>query len=84
MTTGIAFLEKRKMIRLDLHGVRHHQVDRLVENFIFKHQNNFPIEVICGNSNRMIALVMNVVKRLNCEAEKDVRYGVVIIRRFLS
>ena len=71
------------MTRLDLHGIRHYEVDRLVENFIFKHQNEFPIEIICGNSGRMISLVMNTMKRLNCDADRDTYYGIVIVRRFL-
>jgi len=36
---------------LDLHGVRHEEVERLLENFILL--NNPPLKVITGNSNYM-------------------------------
>jgi len=41
--------------KLDLHGVRHHDVERLVENFVLL--NEVPLEIICGNSDRMQDLV---------------------------
>tara|TARA_R100000152_G_C6596439_1_gene55078 strand:- start:208 stop:432 length:225 start_codon:yes stop_codon:yes gene_type:complete len=41
--------------KLDLHGVRHHEVERLVENFVLL--NEPPLEIICGNSNRMMSIV---------------------------
>ena len=36
---------------LDLHGVRHEEVERLLENFILL--NNPPLKVITGNSTYM-------------------------------
>ena len=36
---------------LDLHGVRHEEVERLLENFILL--NEPPLKVITGNSNYM-------------------------------
>ena len=36
---------------LDLHGVRHEEVERLLENFIFL--NEPPLKVITGNSTYM-------------------------------
>ena len=39
------------MEELDLHGVRHEEVERLLENFILL--NNPPLKVITGNSNYM-------------------------------
>ena len=41
--------------KLDLHGVRHHDVERLVEKFVLL--NEPPLEIICGNSNKMISIV---------------------------
>tara|TARA_B100000287_G_C20554904_1_gene749997 strand:- start:681 stop:884 length:204 start_codon:yes stop_codon:yes gene_type:complete len=46
---------------LDLHGVRHADVDRLVENFILLEQP--PLTILCGNSDKMIRLVKDVLKR---------------------
>lgn len=70
------------MTKLDLHGIRHREVDRLVENFILLNQKDFPIEIICGNSEKMIGLVLKVTNRLECDIDKS-RYGAVIVRRFL-
>ena len=52
---------------LDLHGVRHHEVDRLVENFVLLEEK--PIRIITGNSDRMRELVINVLDRHSVEYE---------------
>ena len=41
--------------KLDLHGVRHHDVERVVENFVLL--NEPPLEIICGNSDKMQDIV---------------------------
>ncbi len=42
------------MNELDLHGVRHDDVERLVENLILL---NDEWKIICGNSDKMIEIV---------------------------
>lgn len=69
------------MRNLDLHGIRHSEVDRLVEDFIYRYQNEFPLEIICGNSAKMISLVHGVTRRIGCETHMY-RYGTIIIRRW--
>jgi len=69
------------MRKLDLHGIRHSDVDRLVENFIYQHQGEFPVEIICGNSNKMILLVKDVTDRLGLDTHMF-RYGTIIVRRW--
>lgn len=64
---------------LDLHGIRHHEVDRLVENFIFMNQNIVPLKIICGNSQKMIDLVLDVVKKHNITTTTMVQYGIIDI-----
>ena len=49
------------MKKLDLHGIRHDDVDRLVENFIFK--EDFPHQIITGHSTKMNSIVVNVLER---------------------
>lgn len=66
---------------LDLHGVRHYEVESMVENFILLNQNKFPLTIICGNSNKMIELVNNVINKLECETFMYV-YGNIIITKF--
>lgn len=68
--------------KLDLHGVRHAEVDRMVENFILLNQKNFPLEIICGNSDKMIMIVKGVTKRLGCEVGSR-NYGSLVIRGWL-
>jgi dsDNA-specific endonuclease/ATPase MutS2 len=47
--------------KLDLHGIRHDEVDRLVENFVLL--NETPLDIIVGNSTRMRELVEEVLER---------------------
>jgi hypothetical protein len=64
---------------LDLHGVRHHDVDRLVENFMFTNQDQLPLKIICGNSQRMIDLVFTVIHRHQIDTAVSNHYGVIDI-----
>ena len=51
------------MEKLDLHGVKHHEVDLIVENFIFLNQEEIPLTIICGGSSKMVELVKAVLDR---------------------
>ena len=44
---------------LDLHGVKHEDVDRIVENFVLL--NKPPLTIITGNSDRMRQIVVNTL-----------------------
>ena len=68
-------------MKLDLHGVRHHAVDRLVENFILLNQEHTPLTIMCGNSQTMIDLVYAVINRIKCEQVIMDRYGIIIISK---
>lgn len=65
---------------LDLHGVRHHEVELMVENFILMNQQQIPLTIICGNSQRMIDLVYNVINSIGCENVVMDQYGIIVIR----
>jgi hypothetical protein len=67
--------------KLDLHGVRHQEVDALVENFVLMNQNSFPLTVICGNSVKMVKLAETVLNRIGCEYTMY-RFGVLTIGKF--
>ncbi len=54
--------------RLDLHGILHEDVDRLVENFALL--NNPPLEIICGNSSMMVGIVLKVLDKHNIDWER--------------
>ena len=67
--------------KLDLHGVKHQDVDWLVENFILMNQSSFPLTIICGNSVKMVDLVNATIDRIGCVREMY-RYGVITVARF--
>ena len=54
--------------KLDLHGIKHEDVDRLVENFVLL--NNPPIRIITGNSNQMRDIVVEVLSRHDMQYEQ--------------
>ena len=47
---------------LDLHGIKHVDVENLVENYIFQHQYHCPLKIITGNSDKMKSLVIKTLK----------------------
>lgn len=67
-------------MNLDLHGARHYEVDRLVENFILMNQDQLPLNIICGNSQRMIDIAFGAINRIECKEVSMNRYGVIVIR----
>ena len=54
--------------KLDLHGVRHEDAERLVENFVLL--NNKPLEIITGNSDRMVNIVICKLNELRVGWDK--------------
>jgi hypothetical protein len=68
-------------MKLDLHGKRHYEVDRLVENFILMNQQQVPLTIVCGNSQTMIDIVKAAVARIKCEDVQMDRYGVFVVRK---
>lgn len=66
---------------LDLHGVRHHEVDRIVENFIYLNQDAMPLKIICGSSTQMVRLVTEVTDRIGCEIA-SLNFGTIVVYRF--
>ena len=50
------------MNQLDLHGIKHQDVQILVEDWVLVHQTEIPLRIICGNSAKMIQLVDEVLQ----------------------
>ena len=67
------FLEQQ-ILQLDLHGVRHYEVQDIVEDFVLNNQENLPLIIICGNSSKMITLVTEALTEINVNFE-ETRYG---------
>jgi hypothetical protein len=51
------------MKELDLHGVLHHQVRDVVENFVLINSKELPLRIITGDSNRMRNLTQNILNK---------------------
>ena len=67
------FLENH-LLNLDLHGVRHSDVEVVVEDFVLTNQQRLPLIIICGNSSKMIDLVSKTLKKMEINFE-ETRYG---------
>ena len=61
------------MKTLDLHGVRHEEVERLLENFILL--NNPPLTIITGNSDYMRAALENFCIKHKVTYERWANWG---------
>ena len=70
-----------KLKKLDLHGIKHRDVDIKVENFILLNQEQIPLEIVCGNSQRMIDLVTSTLDRIECKDFDQVQFGTIIVRK---
>jgi|TARA_Y100001938_G_C7962906_1_gene365257 DNA-nicking Smr family endonuclease len=66
------------MKELDLHGVKHEEVERLLENFILL--NNPPLKVITGNSEYMRSAVEKFCRKHNMICERWANWGEYTIR----
>ena len=66
------------MEKLDLHGVQHPDVDRVVENFVLL--NEPPSKIITGMSAKMQSIVFEVLRRNEIEYHIDPwNFGQVLI-----
>lgn len=76
-----AIVRSTKASQLDLHGVKHQDVDMMVENFVLLNQASFPLTIICGNSVKMVDLVNATIDRIGCVREMY-RFGIITVARF--
>ena len=63
--------------KLDLHGIRHSDVERLVENFVLL--NKPPLTIITGNSQRMTEIVINTLVTHDINFERWNNFEVKIL-----
>ena len=68
-------------MKLDLHGVRHQEVELLVEIFVLMNQDKIPLTIVCGNSQKMIDLVYSSIDAIGCEIVAMDQFGVIVIRK---
>ena len=65
---------------LDLHGIRHNDVNNEVIDFTYQYQSEIPLLVICGNSNRMIEIVKDSLES-NSIMFSMPRFGIIRIEK---
>lgn len=57
------------METLDLHGIRHREAERLVENFILLQE--MPVRIVTGNSPAMVSIVKDVLDNHGFQGEPE-------------
>ena len=65
---------EQQILHLDLHWVKHADVEIYVEDFVLSNQNELPLIIICGNSEKMISIVNKTLKKIDVNFE-ETRYG---------
>ena len=65
---------------LDLHGVRHNDVNNEIIDFTYQYQSEIPLMVICGNSNRMIEIVKDSLESHSIMFSMP-RFGIIRIEK---
>ena len=65
---------------LDLHGIRHNDVNNEVIDFTYQYQSEIPLLVICGNSNKMIEIVKDSLESHSIMFSMP-RFGIIRIEK---
>ena len=65
---------------LDLHGIRHNDVNNEIIDFTYQYQSEIPLLVICGNSNRMIEIVKDSLESHSIMFSMP-RFGIIRIEK---
>jgi len=73
------FIE-RGITHIDLHGLRHFEVDDRIYDEILRHQLGLPLIIICGNSNTMINLVKKILLDKSITFSEP-RFGIIRIEK---
>ena len=63
---------------LDLHGVRHENVEIELIDFCYKYQNEIPLKIICGNSKMMIDICTSSLAKQGIAYDIQ-RYGIIMV-----
>ena len=63
--------------KLDLHGIKHENVNRVVENFVLL--NETPLNIITGNSTMMRELVVEVLEKHKFVYENLISQSVITV-----
>ena len=70
--------EERGITHLDLHGIKHQDVELVIINFVYEYQDSLPLIIICGNSNKMIEISAQALNSSNISYSFP-RFGIIRI-----
>ena len=70
--------QERGIECLDLHGVRHHEVEEVVLDFCLSQQNFIPLKIICGNSKKMMDICIKSLGNHGIDYDFQ-RYGIIMV-----
>ena len=76
----MTIFEERGITHLDLHGIKHDDVNSEILNFVYQFQDMLPLIIICGNSVKMIELVSKCCKKMDFTFSEP-RFGIIRIER---
>ena len=71
---------ERGITHLDLHGVKHQDASNEVLDFVYQYQDQLPLIIICGNSNKMIEIASAILKKASIGFSSP-RYGILRIEK---
>lgn len=77
----MAIFDERGIKHLDLHGIKHDEVNSEILNFVYQFQDLLPLIVICGNSNKMVEIARNTLTKSNITFSSP-RFGILRIEGF--
>ena len=77
----MAIFEERGITHLDLHGLKHEEVNSEILNFVYQFQDLLPLIVICGNSNKMVEIASKTLTNSNITFSSS-RFGILRIEGF--
>ena len=63
---------------LDLHGVRHDNVEIELIDFCYKYQKLIPLKIICGNSKKMMEICTKSLRNHGIDYDFQ-RYGIIMV-----
>ena len=72
----MAIFEERGITQLDLHGIKHEEVNSEILNFVYQFQDLLPLIVICGNSNKMVEIASKTLTNSNINFRTP-RFGIL-------
>ena len=73
------FVEKG-ITHLDLHGVRHQDAQIETLDFIYQYQDQLPLLIICGNSNKMLDVITRSLESKNILFSFQ-RFGIIRVEK---